>query len=234
MMKHIPYQQLGKADHGWLKANHHFSFANYYNPERMSFGTLRVINDDWIQAGTGFAPHPHNNMEIITYVRSGEITHEDNTGNKGITKSGEVQVMSAGSGIVHSEHNRGKAPITLYQIWIETNKLNVAPRWEAKTFPTEFSTQLPLLVSGYPEDKDNSLFIYQNARIFGGKIKQGSVFNQSITHQAYVLASFGSFEIRENEKNITMQQGDGAEITESKVVTIHALTDCEILVIDAP
>ena len=234
MITHIPYQQLGKANHGWLKANHHFSFANYYNPNRMSFGTLRVINDDWIKAGTGFAPHPHNNMEIITYVRSGAISHEDNAGNKGVTKSGEVQVMSAGSGIVHSEYNHSKEPITLYQIWVETNKIGVKPRWETKTFPTEFSSTLPLLVSGYPEDKKTSLFIYQTARIFGGKIKKGSIFDQKITHQAYVLASSGSFEVSENQQTIQMKQGDGAEVTKTKTFTIKALEDCEILVIDAP
>lgn len=234
MITHVPYQQLGKADHGWLKANHHFSFANYNNPDRMSFGTLRVINDDWIEAGTGFAPHPHNNMEIITYVRSGEISHEDNAGNKGKTKSGEVQVMSAGSGIVHSEYNHAKEPITLYQIWIESNKLNVAPRWDSQTFPNDFSPHLRLLVSGYSEDEGKALFIYQKARIFGGKIKKGIIFNHNIKHQAYVLASFGSFELSDNEHAITMEKGDGAEITQSTAITIKALTDCEILVIDTP
>lgn len=122
MIKHYKYDELGYANHGWLKSKHHFSFANYYNPSRMAFGKLRVVNDDWVEPGTGFPSHPHRNMEIISFIRSGAITHQDSTGNKGVTKSGEIQVMSAGTGIVHSEYNRTQKPLTLYQIWIEPNK----------------------------------------------------------------------------------------------------------------
>lgn len=234
MIKHYPFNQLGRADHGWLKANFHFSFAHYYNAKRMNFGTLRVVNDDLIAANTGFPPHPHNNMEIITFVRSGAIHHQDNAGNKGITKTGEVQVMSAGSGIVHSEYNRTKDPLTLYQIWIEPNKHNVTPRWESKLFPTTFTdSYLPLLVSGYPEDK-NALFINQQARIFGGKIKKDTTLTHKITHQAYVLASIGSFELLNSGQLVNMKKGDGAEVTKTKEVTITAKSDCELVIIDVP
>ncbi|MGJ8692084.1 MAG: pirin family protein [Thalassotalea sp.] len=238
MITHIPYQTLGKADHGWLKANHHFSFASYYNAERMNFGTLRVINDDWIAAGKGFAAHPHQNMEIITFVRSGEVSHQDNQGNKGTTKAGEVQVMSAGSGIVHAEYNHSDEPLTLFQIWLETNKQNVQPRWDSKMFPTQFSTHLPLLVSGFAEDEGEALFIYQHARIYGGKIAKGTRFKHSIANQAYILSSSGEFEIADADgKDMTssiLSQGDGAEVTAINALTFTALTDCEILMIDAP
>lgn len=235
MIKHYTFQQLGKADHGWLKANFHFSFAQYYNPNRMGFGTLRVINDDLIAAGSGFAAHPHNNMEIISFVRSGAVTHKDNVGNEGVTLAGEVQVMSAGTGITHSEYNSSKDPLTLYQIWIEPNKRNVQPRWDSKLFPPQLNTSaLPLLVSGYQEDKDQALFINQHARIYGGKLEKGTKINHIITHQAYVLASSGEFKLGENADLITMVKGDGAEITGQVSISIEALTETEIIIIDAP
>jgi len=238
MIKHYPFQQIGKANHGWLKANHHFSFANYYNPKRMGFGTLAVVNDDWVAAGAGFPAHPHKNMEIITFIRSGAVTHQDNAGNKGQTLAGEVQVMSAGSGIVHSEYNLTKEPLTLFQIWIEPNKHNVKPRWDSKKFANNASsintTRLPLLVSGYPDEQDSALFINQAARIYGGKVKKGSQLTHSIEHQAYVLASNGEFEIIDNQQTVLMKKGDGAEVTKQQEITIKALSDAEIIVIDAP
>ncbi|NQZ80003.1 MAG: pirin family protein [Colwellia sp.] len=235
MIKHYPYQSLGKANHGWLQSKHHFSFANYYNPKRMGFGVLRVINDDWVEPGMGFPAHPHKNMEIISFIRSGAITHQDSTGNKGVTKSGEVQVMSAGTGIVHSEYNRSKTPLTFYQIWIESNQHNVEPRWESKLFNTEYSsTHLPLVVSGYEEDQGQALFIHQQARIFAGKIKKGSVFEHSIRNQAYILSSQGSFKLADSNSQITLDKGDGAEVTNAKTVLFTALDDCEIVIIDVP
>ncbi|QUM77070.1 pirin family protein [Moritella sp. 24] len=234
MIKHYPFQQMGKANHGWLKANHHFSFANYYNPRRMGFGTLKVINDDWIAAGGGFPAHPHKNMEIITFIRSGAVTHKDSQGNKGITRAGEVQVMSAGTGITHSEYNLTKGPLTLFQIWIEPNKHNVTPRWDSKFWPESTNENaLPLLVSGDPDEQEEALFINQDARIFGGKVKQGTQLTHSITHQAYVLASTGEFEISVNQQVVHMKKGDGAEVTKQKEMVIKALSDAEIIIIDA-
>ncbi len=236
MIKHYPYKSLGNADHGWLKSKHHFSFANYYNPTRMGFGKLRVVNDDWVEPGTGFPSHPHRNMEIISFIRSGAITHKDSTGNKGITQTGEVQVMSAGTGIVHSEYNRTKDPLTFYQIWIETNKQDVKPRWESKKFPTEQASKLTLLASGYSGDKGKALFINQAARIYGGKLAKGTVIEHDITHQAYVLASKGMFKVENNTGskagNVTMNKGDGAEVTQSDSIILSATTDCEIIIVD--
>ncbi len=235
MITHFPYDNLGKANYGWLKSSHHFSFANYYNPARQGFGALLVVNDDWVQAGMEFGAHHHNNMEIISYIRSGALSHEDSTGNKGVVASGEVQVMSAGSGIVHSEYNHTQVPMTFYQIWIQTKQKNVEPRWDSKLFPTDFSnSELPLLVSGYPQDKGKALFIHQDARIFGGKLKKGVSFSHGITHQAYVLASEGEFELEDKGSTICLNKGDGAQVSDVNQVTITALSDCEIVLIDAP
>ena len=234
MLKHYPYKSLGNADHGWLKSKHHFSFAHYYNPTRMGFGKLRVVNDDWVAPSTGFPSHPHRNMEIISFIRSGAITHQDSTGNKGNTKTGEVQVMSAGTGIVHSEYNHTKDPLTFYQIWIETNKHDVEPRWESKMFRTNQSSELALLASGYPEDKGSALFINQEARIYGGKLAKGSVIEHDIKHQAYILASDGMFKVEDNSGSVTMNKGDGMEVTQSNSITLKVSTDCEIIIIDTP
>ena len=236
MIKHYPYSTLGNANHGWLKSKHHFSFARYYNPTRMGFGKLRVVNDDWVEPGTGFPSHPHRNMEIISFIRSGAITHQDSTGNKGITKTGEVQVMSAGTGIMHSEYNLTKDPLTFYQIWVETNKHDIEPRWESKKFPTEKASKLTLLASGYNDDKAKALFINQEVRIYGGKLAKGTVIEHGILHQAYVLASNGMFKIEDGKggetDNTPMNKGDGAEITQSKSIWLRASTDCEIIIID--
>jgi len=234
MINHFPYQSLGHANHGWLNARHHFSFASYYNPNRMAFGKLRVVNDDIVEAGKGFAPHPHNDMEIITYVRTGEVTHQDSMGNKGTTQAGQVQTMSAGSGVVHSEYNLSDEPLTLYQIWIETQSRGIEPQWQTKDFPVEQSDHLPLLVSGFEQDKNTALFINQQARIFGGKVKAGVEFEHSIVDQAYVLASDGEFELITEANDVTMNKGDGAEVTNSKTVKIKTVTDCEIVLIDVP
>ncbi|KGJ97566.1 pirin family protein [Colwellia psychrerythraea] len=237
MITHYPYKKLGSANHGWLKSNHHFSFSNYYNPRRMGFGALRVINDDIIKPGSGFGAHPHSNMEIITYIRSGEITHQDSEGNKGVVKAGEIQVMSAGSGIVHSEYNHSHVPLTLYQIWIETSIPEIKPRWESKKFPTKaVDNKLFLLVSGFPDDRKHAAFINQGVRIFGGHLLKGTDIEHVITNQAYILASNGEFEIKSMtpKHSIVMAKGDGAEVVKSGVITLTALSDCEIVLIDVP
>lgn len=232
MLTIYPYEELGHADHGWLDARHHFSFARYYNPSRLGFGKLLVINDDIIKAGTGFNTHPHDNMEIITYIRQGAISHKDSAGNSGRTAAGDVQVMSAGTGVFHSEHNHEQVDTLLYQIWIEPSVKNVAPRWEQKQFPKDFAkNSLPLLVSGRDEDKNSgALFIYQDAAIYGGRLAAGDSITQTIKHQAYILASDGSFLIN----NTLMNKGDGAELAQEKTINITAKTDAEILIIDVP
>lgn len=234
---HYSYQKLGHANHGWLDARYHFSFVKYWNPKRTHFGMLRVINDDMVQAGRGFALHSHDNMEIITYVKTGAITHRDSMGNEGRTNAGDVQVMSAGSGITHSEMNNEPIETTLYQIWIESHTQNVTPRWDAKEFPKEtHSDGLLLLVSGQPEHKESgALFIHQDAAIYGGKIPKSSQFTQTIKHQAYVLASKGGITLSLKEgASQTLTQGDGAEITNTKSFIITANSEAEIIVIDVP
>ena len=233
MITVYPYEQLGHADHGWLDARHHFSFASYHNPKRMGFGTLLVINDDIIAGGKGFAPHPHNNMEIITYVRQGAITHKDSMGNEGRTGAGDVQVMSAGTGVVHSEYNLENENTRLYQIWILPNEKSVAPRWKAKAFPKDFieAKSLPALVSGQAQHAGkDALYIHADAAIYGGRLKAGTSITQSIKHQAYILASSGTMTVN----GASLKQGDGAEVVGEKDISITASNDAEILIIDAP
>lgn len=233
MITVYPYDELGHADHGWLDARYHFSFSSYYNPKRTGFGELLVINDDKVAAGRGFATHPHNNMEIITYVRQGAITHKDSIGNEGRTSAGDVQVMSAGAGIAHSEFNHEQEDTRLYQIWIKPNQQGVAPRWDARQFPKALLSGgiLPVLVSGRPEHAQHgALFIHQDAAISGGRLKAGATLRQPIKHQAYLLAPLGSFRVGEHVLN----PGDGAEVTGSPMLEITALTDAELLVIDVP
>jgi redox-sensitive bicupin YhaK (pirin superfamily) len=232
MLKYFPYSELGHADHGWLDARHHFSFGGYHNPYRMGFGALRVINDDVIAAGRGFAQHPHDNMEIITYVRSGAISHQDSEGNTGRTGAGDVQVMSAGTGIRHSEHNHEQEKTTLFQIWILPREQGVKPRWDAKAFPkTPVTERLNLLVSGFAEDENSgALTIHQDARIFGGRIAAGTTLTHPLRQQAYLLVSEGSALL--NGHPIT--KGDGVEITAETSLTLQAQTEAEVLVIEVP
>ena len=228
MITVYPYAQLGHANHGWLDTRYHFSFAGYYNPERMNFGALRVINDDVIKAGAGFDTHPHQDMEIITYVRDGAITHRDSRGNAGRTVAGDVQVMSAGTGIFHSEYNLESEDTRIYQIWIEPNRLGVKPRWDTKAFPKQpVSDHLPLLVSG---QDDAPLSIHQNAKIYAGRMNAGTEIEHPITQQAYILAAEGELQMADKRLN----KGDGAEVENRSSVSIKAVTDAEVLVIDVP
>lgn len=230
MLKLFPYAELGHADHGWLDARHHFSFGSYHHPHRMGFGALRVINDDRIAAGRGFAPHPHDNMEIITYVRSGAISHKDSEGNEGRTGAGDVQVMSAGTGIRHSEHNHEQEETTLFQIWILPREQGVTPHWDAKAFPkTPVTDKLNLLVSGFAEDADaDALTIHQDARIFGGRLSSGTTLTHLLRQQAYLLVSEGSILLNGHP----IAKGDGVEITAEKFITLQAQKEAEVLVIE--
>jgi len=228
MIKTYTFKQLGHANHGWLDARHHFSFANYYNPDRMGFGALRVINDDIIKAGAGFDTHPHKDMEIITYVRKGAITHRDSRGNLGRTEAGDVQVMSAGTGIFHSEFNLESEDTNLYQIWIEPNKTGAQPRWDARRFPTEETEGgLTLLVSG---DGRAPLQIHQDATLHAGPINAGSELGHAIKHQAYLLMSKGAITLDGH----SLKKGDGAEIRDMDSINLTAVTDAEVLIIDVP
>jgi redox-sensitive bicupin YhaK (pirin superfamily) len=229
----IPFQSLGLAKHGWLTARHHFSFARYYDPSRQGYPPLLVWNDDEIKAGTGFAMHPHDNMEIITYVRQGAITHRDNMGNEGRTEAGDVQVMSAGTGVYHSEHNEESVNTVLFQIWIHTAQRDVPPRWEARSFPKKTSNTLIPLVSGREIHKDqNPLFIYQDAAIFAGVINSGHSFTQKIEpgRHAYMVVSEGIVEINGHKIN----ERDGVYIKDEHELTITASSNAEIVFADLP
>ena len=150
MIEKRSFESLGHADHGWLNARHHFSFANYYDPARMGWGAIRVWNDDEIGPNSGFPAHPHRDMEIITYVRKGAITHKDSMGNEGRTGAGDVQVMSAGTGVRHAEYNLEPETTTLFQIWIEPKRTGGSPSWGAKPFPkSDRSGRFAVLASGF-------------------------------------------------------------------------------------
>jgi redox-sensitive bicupin YhaK (pirin superfamily) len=230
MITITPYDKLGNTDYGWLNAHYHFSFGEYHNPARMGFGALRVINDDIIGPNTGFDTHPHKDMEIITYVRSGAITHKDSTGNEGRTEAGDVQVMSAGTGIFHSERNAESVPTTLYQIWIIPRERGVQPRWDAKAFPkAPVNDQLSLLVSGRAEDENSdALMIHADAAIYGGRLAAGTSIKQPLKELGYLLVSEGTITL----DGQTLNKGDGAQIKDLKSLMITATSEAEIVLID--
>jgi redox-sensitive bicupin YhaK (pirin superfamily) len=225
-----PFAGLGGADHGWLQARHHFSFADYYDPARMNWGALRVWNDDTIAAGAGFPPHPHADMEIITYVRRGAITHQDNLGNRGRTEAGDVQVMSAGAGIVHSEYNREDAPTQIFQIWIEPRRRGGAPRWGARPFPKAGrSGRLVTLASGFAEDAE-ALEIRADARVLGATLKAGESIDHplGVERRAYLVPASGSVTIN----GVRVGARDGAAISAVETLHIAATEDSEIILVD--
>ena len=231
MIEKRSFDSLGHADHGWLNARHHFSFANYHDPRRMNWGAIRVWNDDEIASGTGFPPHPHRDMEIITYVRSGAITHQDSMGNKGRTAAGDVQVMSAGSGVRHSEYNLEEETTTLFQIWIEPRQSGGAPSWGAMKFPKdERSGQFVVLASGFAEDGD-ALRIRADARVLGATLTAGETVTHSVGagRHAYLVPATGAIEIDGEPVNAR----DGAAIAGGQTVTIKAIEDAEIVLVDS-
>src|ERR1700729_1561713 len=197
MIELRPFAKLGGADHGWLKAKHHFSFGSHYDAGNMGFGSLRVWNDDEIQPNTGFPAHPHADMEIITYVRQGAITHKDSMGNHGRTEAGDVQVMSAGSGIRHSEYNLEPEATRIFQIWIEPTQAGGAPAWGAKPFPKgDRSGRFVTLASGIEGDTD-ALPIRTDARVAGATLKAGETVEYTLgaDRNAYLVPATGAIEV---------------------------------------
>ena len=230
MIERRPFESLGGANHGWLNAKHHFSFANYYDPARMSWGNLRVWNDDEIAAGSGFPPHPHSDMEIITYVREGAITHEDSLGNKGRTGAGDVQVMSAGTGVTHSEFNLEDEDTTLFQIWIEADKRGATPSWGAKVFPKNDRTgKFSVLASGDPTD--DALTINADARVLGATLNAGESLTYSLGEgrHAYLVPAVGAVEVN----GVPLNARDGAAIRDETEITITAKVDAELVMVDS-
>jgi redox-sensitive bicupin YhaK (pirin superfamily) len=225
-----PFSSLGGANHGWLNAKHHFSFANYYDPDRMSWGRLRVWNDDEIAAQSGFPPHPHSDMEIITYVRTGAITHEDSMGNKGRTGAGDVQVMSAGTGVRHAEFNLENETTTLFQIWIETDKPGSRPGWGAKAFPKADRTgRFSVLASG--DASDDALTINADARVLGATLNAGESLTYALAagRRAYLVPAVGEVEVN----GVPLNARDGAAIKDEAEITITAKADAELVMVDS-
>jgi redox-sensitive bicupin YhaK (pirin superfamily) len=231
MIDRRPFESLGGADHGWLKAKHHFSFADYQDPARMNVGAIRVWNDDQIAPGTGFPPHPHSDMEIVTYVRSGAITHRDSLGNEGRTAAGDVQVMSAGSGIRHAEYNMESEPTTLFQIWILPNRRGGQPAWGAKPFPkNDRSGRFVTLASGFAEDTD-ALPIRTDARVLGATLKAGesATYRIGAERSGYLVPATGRIAVN----GVILNARDGGAIQKEDTLTIEALEDSEIVFVDA-
>jgi redox-sensitive bicupin YhaK (pirin superfamily) len=224
-----PFDSLGHANHGWLDAHHHFSFASYHDPERMGWGRIRVWNDDTIGAKSGFPPHPHRDMEIVTYVRTGAITHQDSMGNKGRTAAGDVQVMSAGTGVTHAEYNLEDEATTLFQIWIETDKPGAEPGWGAMPFPKEAREgSFQVLASGNADD--GALTINADAKVLGATVKAGSsiAYDADPARHLYLVSSG---KVRVNGKQAGPR--DGVAITGESRVEIEAGEDAEVVLVDA-
>ena len=224
-----PFNSLGHANHGWLDARHHFSFADYHDPARMGWGAIRVWNDDRIAARSGFPPHPHRDMEIITYVRTGAISHQDSMGNKGRTGAGDVQVMSAGSGVTHAEYNLESEETTLFQIWVETDHPGARPGWGMMPFPKEARQgSFQLLASGHPDD--GALTIHADAKVLGATLRagEGLSYDADPSRHLYLVPS-GAVRINGIRANVR----DGVAITGEERLTIKAEADAELVLVDA-
>jgi redox-sensitive bicupin YhaK (pirin superfamily) len=230
MLEHRSWAQLGGGDYGWLKAKHHFAIGGHGNPIHKPLGSLIVWNDDEIAPGTGFPLHGHANVEIITYVRQGAVTHRDSLGNSGRIQAGDIQVMSAGTGIRHSEENLGTVPLKVYQIWIRSRETGGEPRWANKTFPNaERTGRLVPLASGIAGE-DEALPIRADARVFGSSLLAGEVVEHALDagRYAYVVLTRGAATVNGE----WIGAGDGVAITEEPAIRIAALEDTELILVD--
>jgi quercetin 2,3-dioxygenase len=230
MITRRPATQRGHKNHGWLNANHTFSFGSYYDPQHMQFRALRVMNEDFVAPGQGFGTHPHNDMEIVTYVLEGALEHKDSMGNGEVLRPGEFQRMSAGTGITHSEFNPSKdEPVHLYQIWLLPEKNGITPSYEQKRFPEEERhNQLRLVASR--DQSDGSLLIHTDARVYLGTIDQG----RSVTHElaakryAWLQVLRGSVTLNGQ----SLETSDGAAIANETSLNIEATTNAEVMLFD--
>ncbi len=223
----------GGGNHGWLKTRHTFSFADYYDPTRMNFGVLRVLNDDVIEAAQGFGSHPHQNMEIVTIPLSGTLEHKDSMGHTQIIRTGDVQIMSAGTGVVHSEFNHSKTePVSLLQIWVLPQKMSLPPRYEQKSFNLQNRlNRFQNVVS--PEKSEGTLWINQEARFSLAHLQARQNLNYALHHQghgAYVFIIEGEVSVMDEK----LQARDGLGLEEIKDISFQALTDADLLVIEVP
>jgi redox-sensitive bicupin YhaK (pirin superfamily) len=231
MIEVRPFAGLGHADHGWLDARHHFSFADYRDPDRMNWGAIRVWNDDTIAAKSGFPPHPHSDMEIVTYVRSGAITHRDSLGNEGRTAAGDVQVMSAGSGIVHAEYNQEDEATTLFQIWIMPDGRGGAPSWGQRAFPeADRAARWVELAGGGPASAE-VLPIRADAKVLATSLDAGQrvEYASDPSRHLYLVAATGRVLINGQEA----QARDGVAITGETKIEVEALEAAELVMVDS-
>ncbi|WP_395645202.1 pirin family protein [Terricaulis sp.] len=234
MIEKRAFDSLGQFDADWLAARYHFSFSGYRDPNRMNWGALRVWNDDTIQPKTGFPPHPHADMEIITYVRTGAITHQDSMGNRGRTEAGDVQVMSAGGGVTHAEYNLEDEATTLYQIWIMPKARGGEPYWGAAKFPkAERAGQLVTLASGFADDQGaGALPIRQDARVLAATLDKGQSVSYDLAQGRFAYLALAKGEATVN--GIPLGPRDGAAIRDEPAIRIEAGADAEIVLVDAP
>jgi redox-sensitive bicupin YhaK (pirin superfamily) len=226
-----PFSSLGAFRNEWLNARHHFSFGHYRDPKRMGFGRLRVWNDDEIAPGTGFGAHPHENMEIITYVRQGAITHKDSLGNVGATRAGDVQVMHAGTGITHAELNQEREPTRIFQIWITPDQMGVAPGWGAREFPRAGGQGFSVLASGRATDKDSgALPLYADAAVMAANLATGerATYHLAKGRAAYLVAATGQIKVN----GVLAECRDGVALHEEPEVEIEAVDAAEIVLVD--
>ncbi len=226
-------EERGVAEHGWLHSRFSFSFAEYYNPKKMGFGLLRVLNDDIIEPGEGFGTHPHNNMEIITIMLQGELEHKDSSGSGSVIRPGEIQVMSAGTGILHSEFNHSKSDlVNLLQLWIIPKERNIKPRYDQKVFPlAETKNSLIKIVSG--KESEEALYIHQDAAITYGKLEEGKTHKYKFSFKvngAYLFVINGKILVDGD----IIGRRDAAGISEVEEFEIAAMSDTEFVIIEVP
>lgn len=230
MIERRPFSSLGHAEYDWLDTRHHFSFADYRDPSRMNWGALRVWNDDEIAPGTGFPPHPHADMEIITYVRLGAISHQDSLGNEGRTAAGDVQVMSAGAGIRHAEYNREGEPSLIFQIWIVPTERGGPPAWGTRPFPkAERAGRFIVLASGDRSDAE-ALPIRAEARVLGATLGTGETIEYRLEsgRHAYLVPATGAVSVN----GVRIEARDGAAIRDERMLRLAAIEDTELLLVD--
>jgi len=225
--------ERGGADHGWLKAKHYFSFASYNNPEKVHFGLLRVLNDDIINGGTGFPTHPHDNMEIVTIPLTGALQHKDSTGGKGIIRSGDVQIMSAGTGVQHSEFNASQTEaVNLFQLWVFPKKRNITPRYDQRNFSVdERINKWQIVVS--PNEADNGLWINQDARFALTKLEAGKEItykNAFKGNGVYLVVINGSVKVND----IELSKRDALGIYDTDSFTVSTSEAAELLAVEVP
>ena len=222
--------ERGNVNHGWLKANHSFSFANYYDPKKEQFGKLRVLNDDVVEAGFGFGMHPHNNMEIVTIPLKGALKHKDSSGGEGVIKTGDVQIMSAGKGIMHSEMATTDEDVNLFQIWVFPKKVNIEPRYDQRFFEeNDRENKWQIVVS--PNEVHNALWINQDAYFSLGNFDTATSYKlNNENNGVYLMVIEGEIEIDGN----TLTNRDAIGITDATDFQINVLQPAKLLAIEVP